>query len=212
MSDTEPRYYDPETGGSTTEARDLCMDNVVHDSFAARELARLQRELDEARGESHRFALDLDNERANHARTNAYLTTERAAREKAEKERDSAQEVLEVVKRNYEAMRDDYMPVADAVRLAAPVGDETGPLVDVFRRVVKRHNDAFATEHMKLMQARYCIAGLLNGMKYWGSQEDGIPEEAWDAFATGHTILGWALAEQPTALHDAGLVEDEDHE
>lgn len=59
----EARYYDPETGGSTTEARDLCMDNVVHDSFAARELARLEKRGDDMQRERDEALAELEGER-----------------------------------------------------------------------------------------------------------------------------------------------------
>jgi hypothetical protein len=41
------------------------------------------------------------------------------------------------------------------------------------------------------------LACLVSAMKAWGSEEDGIPQEAWEAYANARTALGWEFVDEP---------------
>jgi hypothetical protein len=43
------------------------------------------------------------------------------------------------------------------------------------------------------------IADLVNGIRWWAAQEDGIPSEVWDAFGAAMLRLGWSFS-TPTDL------------
>lgn len=190
---TEARYYDPETGGSTTEARDLCQYNVVHDSFAARELARLQRERDEARG-AHDAVLaalnavrdasecdsdgpsgaDLVDVVRNLVNDSYTLATERAAREKAEAAVTTLRAELRMARRQIRVM--------DLGIFACRWGDGWEP------RMCSDDPDDDVAEAWEVAEH---FDVLWHGGKPF--------ETSAEAYAAA-----W------TALHDAGLVEDED--
>ena len=38
--------------------------------------------------------------------------------------------------------------------------------------------------------ARELLTKLVRGIEYWASQEDGVPDEIWDAYAQAKAVIG----------------------
>lgn len=48
-----------------------------------------------------------------------------------------------------------------------------------------------------LAAAQATMGKLLNGIKRWAAEEDGVPEELWETYQEGRLRLNWCLADDP---------------
>ena len=97
----------------------------------------------------------------------------------------------------------DFLNAAIDAEQAEPVGDERAALSDGVLRKIHARAQVTSFEHFaddmhailaSSEPSNTVLANLVNAVRWWGLQEDGIPAEVAPAFNAAHLALGWSLS------------------
>lgn len=61
---------------------------------------------------------------------------------------------------------------------------------DLGRMILTGHHANCPKSPSVMDAARELLTKLVRGIEYWASQEDGIPNEIWDAYAQAKAVIG----------------------
>ena len=63
---------------------------------------------------------------------------------------------------------------------------------DLGRMILTGHHENCHESPSVMDSTRELLTKLVRGIEYWASQEDGVPDEIWDAYAQAKAIIGEA--------------------